>query len=58
MVAVPFTAIDVGGGVLRVTAMVVAAVMVMAALLALFEGSATEVAVMTTVLDGTVAGAV
>lgn len=59
MVAVPLGARDDGGGVLRVTVIPdTAAVMVIAEVLALILLSSATVAVMTTVEDGTVAGAV
>jgi hypothetical protein len=58
IIAVAFVAIDDGGGVLIETVNPEVGLMVMGGVLALIVLSVTEVAVMTTVLAGTVAGAV
>jgi hypothetical protein len=58
MVAVALVAIEDGGGVLSETVIPEAGSMVMGGLLALIAVLVTEVAVRTTVLAGTVAGAV
>jgi len=58
LVAVALVAIDDGGGVLSETVIPEAGLMVMGGVLALIVLFVTEVAVMTTVLAGTVAGAV
>jgi hypothetical protein len=58
MVAVPLGAIEDGGAGLNATAIADVASMVIAGVLALAVVSVTEVAVITTVLAGTAAGAV
>jgi hypothetical protein len=58
MAAVPPVGRDTGGGVLHVTVIPEVRLMVIAGLLALIAVLATEVAVITTVLEGTALGAV